>query len=504
MHDAGPSRVNDLGDTFTLAHPLYYESIDAYRPTPEFRGQIESLIPASWGVRRDGFWLHVHGGKRGAAQGFKIHVSSTVECSAKILDAVIPVCVEFDVPFKVAADTTLLALINSKRFFRGGAEKFVTIYPPTERDFERLMVSLYEATKASEFEGPYILSDRRFRDNQVLYYRYGGIAPRHRLRPDGTREPVIRGRNHEWVVDVRRPFFSLPEGVRDPFGGADELPGDGHTLLRGRYRVERPLSYSNSGGVYVASDLECNQRVVIKEARPHTGVSTIGGLRLDAPTLLRHERDILRRTNDIAATPTLIDFFQEWEHTFLVEEYIDAVSFGGYWASSENMIAPYIHDSARLSSSVPKLRGVGLHLIAAIEGMHTRGVALGDISPWNVLVSPTSLTVRLIDFEGAVMVDDDPRFIEFSTRWGTQGFVRPGRRQASGLSPCDDFYAAGALLAAAIAPVHALTRLKPTAISEFLDHFVQRGLPAFVATSIAHLQEGSVALAKQTLMDAAV
>lgn len=382
---------------------------------------------------------------------------------------------------------------------RGGAGKFITIYPTSDEGFPALMEALHQATRDLPAAGPYILSDRRYRDSRILHYRYGGIERHARLRPDGTREPVIRAANGGWIADVRRPYFSLPAGVEDPFGGAREVAGDGRSILAARFQVEMPLSFSNGGGVYLGRDLTNDRRVVIKEARPHTNVTHVDGLRIDGAYLLSHERLVLERTADLTCTPAFIAFFTQWEHTFLVEEYLPYSPFGDFWAGRDHIVGPYVHDSARVASFLPKFSRIATNLIEALEALHEGGIVVGDISPRNVLIDPATERTALIDFEGATLGNDDPRFTVFTKRWGTPGFTKPGRATTPGARPDEDWYALGALLASAVVPVHPLTRLKPSAVTDFLDHFVTIGLPGCVRSTVEHLMAGDPADAKKAV-----
>jgi hypothetical protein len=120
------------------------------------------------------------------------------------------------------------------------------------------------------YTGPYILSDRRYRDSGVVHYRYGGILPTRRLDVTGRGVPVMQLQYGQMVDDERLPFFHLPHGMSDPFASepdAAETDAEG-TLKQGRYLVQSVIGFSNPGGVYVALDRETGSKVLIKEARP--------------------------------------------------------------------------------------------------------------------------------------------------------------------------------------------------------------------------------------------
>jgi len=72
--------------------------------------------------------------------------------------------------------------------------------------------------------------------------------------------------------------------------------------------------------VYLGRDLRTQERVVLKEGRPHAGLDVVGR---DAVTRLTHERDILERLSGLDVVPALRDYFTLGDHHFLVQEFID-------------------------------------------------------------------------------------------------------------------------------------------------------------------------------------
>ena len=56
------------------------------------------------------------------------------------------------------------------------------------------------------------------------------------------------------------------------------------------YAVERAVHFSNGGGLYEARQRESGRRVILKEARPHAGLTRDSAY---AGHRLRHELDIL-------------------------------------------------------------------------------------------------------------------------------------------------------------------------------------------------------------------
>ena len=138
--------------------------------SPGYRNTLDRLVPSGWKRGESGIWLHaVPSDARLPLQGFKIHVSGTSLTAEELLRRVIPVCVENEVGFKVMADPLMLERTTSKNSSRGASGKFITIYPRDDEHFVTLVKALDRATNG--LAGPYILSDKRYGENRVLFYR---------------------------------------------------------------------------------------------------------------------------------------------------------------------------------------------------------------------------------------------------------------------------------------------------------------------------------------------
>ncbi|HEX7089413.1 MAG TPA: hypothetical protein VF192_04715 [Longimicrobiales bacterium] len=476
---------------YVIAHPEYFESPTRYTITPHYADVLASILPEGWKTVRDGPWLGVSNGAAFPPQGFKIHVSSIPAQAQTLLRLVASECVDRGFTFKVAADPRMLHVLNSKGFNRGNSGKFITIYPPTEDAFRELIEALYVKTRDRDFVGPYILSDRRYKDSKVLFYRYGGFERRQRLNIDGTKTPLIQSPAGEWVPDVRTPFFQLPEWVRDPFPTPADEDGRSEPILRGRFRVESAIRFSNSGGIYAGTDLETGQEIVIKEARPYTAPWTVGGVFLHASRFLEREWAILQRLQRLGCVPKAIALFTEWEHTFLVEEFIRGTTYWNFWVDRENLLCPFIRRPGRIEAFLPKFRATAEALIKAVASVHAAGVVLGDLSPRNVFITRDPFEVRFIDFEGAtVLGETNGDFAAFGRQWHTPGYMNPERSTRATADPSDDWYAVGMLLYCAVIPVQQFFALHPSARDLFLDECVRLGIPPEVRHIINALLHG--------------
>lgn len=458
-----------LEDTFhyTLADREFYEPLDRYRPNDDdYLAVAKRHLPPEWGVMRHGIWYNCFPPNATVpAQGWKIHVSATSGNSPSVLATVARVARNHNAPFKFAIDNFVFRLLNGKNWPRGGSGKFITLYPSSVQHCQELLDVLRGAMLG--YNGPYILSDRRYRDSRTVHYRYGGIAPTKRLCPSGEQRAVILGTSGEVLDDDRTPFFQMPHGVRDPFRDEAEDVADNSTgvlLNNGRYQITSAITFSNSGGVYLGLDKLTGQKVVIKEARPYTSQNQGG---TDAVWLLKKEYRLLSLIGDLQVAPQAIDFFQEWEHFYLVEEFIEGQILRGYnakWALALN-VAPTQSDS---DEYLRRYRQLYFRLAEIIAALHSRNIVFSDLSHYNVIVQDDGADIKLIDFEGAY-----EQGVDAPTLLYTPGFAPKQVYQDGSSEYRDDYYGLGGLMLAAVWPINSILALDSQAAEPFLASAVR-------------------------------
>lgn len=470
---------------FSLADKRYYESLTKYTAQrKDFQIGLERRLPADWSMHRHDVWTHCTPPQvRYPDQGWKIHLSATLAHAPAILATAATILIEQGVAFKFLSDRLLLSLSLGKRWSRGGSGKFMAIYPAREEQCAALLEQLHQATIG--FQGPYILSDRRYRDSRVVYYRYGGLRGTRRMGPDGKQTLVITDQQGQYVEDERTPYFRLPPGIEDPFASpAEPEQGEPGTLKRGRYKIDSVLTFSNSGGVYLATDRESGATVVIKEARPCTNISSRG---LDAVQLLKKEQRVLACLADTGLAPKPLDFFFDWEHAYLVEDYLEgARDFRGYM-SSVSLALRTRATQAYAQEFYDRYIEVMRQLTAILQELHRRHIVFGDLSMANVMVTPVGETgdikVQLIDFEGAHESD-----VDLPTHLFTPGFNSEEISERGVTAREDDLYALGSLMLAGLFPMNQLIGLDRRSGVRFLDALTRDfGLPEPLRQTIAGL-----------------
>ncbi|MEU6621012.1 class III lanthionine synthetase LanKC [Streptomyces litmocidini] len=433
-----------------LADREYYlPPTSAADPGPRF---VPGGVPPGLRGTEQGIWTVWGGPRTGLAeQGWKIHVSARLDRAQHVLDTVAGICFSEGVPFKHLSARLFFLFLHHKHAARAQAGKFCAVYPPDTATARRLLERLRDALDGEE--GPYVLTDRRFRDSRTVHYRYGSFdGARSRLRADGTREGTVRDGSGREVVDPRLPAFHLPEGITDPFVEEEEQPHAGPILIRD-YEVTRAVRLSNAGGAYRARDRRTGRTVFLKEARAHNGLVFDG---TDARQRLRHEYDVLRELHAAApgVGPEPLDHFTEWEHDFLVTEYVEGQPLVG-WLSRSSPLARADRTAGSVAAYYEACRRLLTALDASLERLHAAGYRFGDLSLGNVLVTPSG-GVRLVDFEAASALSAAP------SGMGTPGFTPPpGLRRADADPLFQDRYGASAVALAFLAPFHEIAEHAP-------------------------------------------
>jgi len=367
--------------------------IHAYKSSNTYIKIVDNLIiNTSYKIRSFEFYHYVEFGINTSFPefGWKIHVSAMNSNASEILRIVAHYCINNCIDFKFIRDEKLLSDINSKQWNRSSSGKFITIYPNNESIFIETLENLDILLR--DFKGPYILSDKRFKNSQVLYYRFGIV------KSDGSE--VFKGPNGEIFSDDPQPYYQKPYWIEDPIKDDLTLESDEDEqplLCNGRYLIKDALHITNSGGVYLAYDNLTGEDVLIKEARPYTSELVKG---MDAVFLKKVEKEVLIEMEKykLDFVPKYIDDFKEWEHQYLVTTYIKG------WTLSEDLGSPenvkIIH-SKNKEEIDKKFNNIKHQLISKLEKLWSLGISHGDITPENIIIDENG-KFYIVDFELAI------------------------------------------------------------------------------------------------------
>lgn len=451
--------MNNEYEAFCITNPHFYDTPAAGSPEEAY-GLADRSAPEGWQRKADDHWV-IFGPEDSElpSQGWKIHVSGCLDNAERIIETVWTYCVPRDITFKFLYSPRVLLARNAKYAGRGGSGKLVTVYPQDEVELELICKELDEALTGEP--GPYILSDLRWASGP-LHVRYGGFAPRYCTDDRGENVLAIEDSSGALVPDVRGPVFSVPAWVTPPDCLGPHLEArNAVTVGEIAYRIDEALHFSNGGGVYLGTHRRTGDKVVLKEARPHAGLSGDGA---DAVARLRRERDVLERLAGIEAIPRLLDFFAVGEHQFLVMEYVEGEALNKELVQRCPLLAtaPGHAELAAYAEWALTLHGDVERAIAAIHG---RGVVYGDLHMFNVIVRSDG-TVALIDFEVADDLDAGRR-----PGLGAVGFAAPRDRRGADI----DRYALACLKLALFLPLEpliTLDRAKAAELAEVVaEHF---------------------------------
>ncbi|RYZ40044.1 MAG: hypothetical protein EOO71_17645 [Myxococcaceae bacterium] len=418
----------------TFLDPEYYESLERHQPSAEYLEVVKPQLDSSWKIISGGYWTRCLPTESHREHGWKIHLSAAAGTAVELLQRAVPVLVAGRLTFKFCSDPSMLRLSLNKNAPRTGAGKFVTVYPDTEEEFKTLAEQLYEATAG--LWGPFLLTDRPYKDSKVVFYRYGTHWADERINLSGQRVPGMTGPDGVWGPDERRPYFSLPKWVKDPFAGwkpRQAAPASGDVRLNQRYRVESALKFNATGGIYQALDTQTGEHVVLREARPLTARDPG---QEETFLLLEKEARILKKLEPTGYTPRFVDLFRHWEHLFLVQEKLSAESLWGYAigfsrGSADQRVGEFF---TRIRESVTKL-------VLALKAIHTSGIVIRDLTRNNILFTADH-QIKIIDLEFAYEMDRD----EPHVRSWTNGHSSPQQRRWERPTPADDCYSLGAII----------------------------------------------------------
>jgi serine/threonine protein kinase len=442
-------------ELYCLADRLFYDTLDQQSPEGTDFTIAATPVPDGWDHAPSDTWMYYAPQDRAVpAQGWKIHISSRVDDAERVLSAVWEYCVPRGLPFKFLRSKPVMVMLNSKAAFRGSSGKLVTIYPPDVTQLELVLKELDEIL--SGVEGPYILSDLRYADGP-LFVRYGGFVERHCISESGGRVLALEDAEGRLVPDVRGPTFAVPPWVTLPDFLEPHLAARKSVTTTGLpYEIESVLHFSNGGGVYLAQDRRTQERVVLKEGRPHAGLDVAGR---DAVARIKHERDILERLAGLDVVPALRDYFILGDHHFLVEEFVEGNPLQRLLVHRY----PLTHPDCS-GEKLAEYTEWALDMIAKVElaadALHARGVVFGDLHPDNVLVTEDGRLI-LIDFEVSTLGADRAR-----STLAHPGFGAPADR----LGVDADRYAVACLHLSMFAPQTTITlSLHPEKVIQLAD-----------------------------------
>ncbi|WP_373481193.1 protein kinase [Geminocystis sp.] len=209
------------------------------------------------------------------------------------------------------------------------------------------------------------------------------------------------------------------------------------------YRMIKQIGRGSFGSVYLVVNETTNNQCVVKQLHP---ISNQPSFISHARRLFRQEAEILKKLTH-PQIPHLIDYFEEGEEFYLVEEYIE-----GHTLRQE-----LIPNQPWQEEQVINLLYDGLSILGDI---HSQGIIHRDVKPDNFLRRHGDNKLVLIDF-GAVkeFKIEQSRLVDPTVAMGTRGYM-PTEQARGKPYKNSDIYALG------IIAIQALTGVNPMDFEE--------------------------------------
>ena len=402
-------------------------------------------------------------------QGWKLHIAATVLSAGQILEAVAPYLNRRDVLFKGPTSLDELQKLNAGvEYAYSQVGKFITVYPRSPHEAKSLVRELHKLTRG--FPAPNIPFDFRFRQDSIVFYRYGSFESLNIEDSNGNRVPALRDEEGKLVPDPRYSQTARPEWVPPLFANEGLAPAQSSPLLTA-YRPFKSLSQRGKGGVYKAIDFTSSspRPCIVKEGR-YCGETSWDGT--DGAYLVAHEEMILRslQATGIPA-PAVLASFELQRNKYLVTEFIQGTTLDELLRKRQRRL--------RFDRIVTH----AIQLASLINRIHEAGWAWRDCKPANIIVGKNDV-LRPIDFEGATPIDVVQRRI-----WSTSNFT-PGLSVASS-GRLSDLYAFGAVIYFMIAG-QLPAKQNPVSLKT-----LRRNTPDELCRFVDQLLNGSIVSARQ-------
>ena len=396
-------------------------------------GEFEPLLTGlSIPYETGDVWLHCELAPITRTQGWKLHVSAVPFQAIELAGRAARLCVEHNVPFKLARSIKTLHALNDGELGETQIGKFLTAYPPDDNSAVKLADCLIDATQG--FLGPQIITD--FWLGGTVYSRYGSFSPTVRRDRFGLMRSYVMHGDEEVIDDYKIPFES-PQDIEVPFKNYRQSPWyedaevlRGKHVLAGKFLILDVIKSKPRGSVYLAISRAPNSTgrlCVVKEGRQGTFSDQLGR---DIRDRLRHQYELLEALRG-TCVPEPFDLFSEYGSSYLVVEFVPGLLISEFFAANGGL-----NGSERRTHLTYLIK-----LIDVVIEIHNRGVVHRDLTPNNIMISDEG-NVFLIDLELSIHLDNADNPFER----GTPGYISPQQQNGDRPQKTDDIYALGATL----------------------------------------------------------
>lgn len=368
-------------EEFLLSSPMFYGRVSI---KPEKEGYLLDSAEGFNRHRGDYWTTFLCPGYVIPNQGWKVHLSASVDNISIVINAAVAACTRFNVHFKVVNTASQYLLSNGKNADRLSAGKLVTIYPSKE-NFEDLVAFL--EGELQDQEGPEILTDLPG-SAPCVHFRYGAFIPM---------------KNEDGIYSIQdAEGLMIPD--RREILRADEFPSDDISMIQhakdrlknnGQLNVTRVLlvKQSNAGGVF-RCDFE-GKPSYLKLGRWKAGLDRDG---IDGWTRVKNEFKILEVLRDSGFTAEPERLLENGRTIVAVTGDLGADNLQVFKRSNFPI---YGVQNGGWAEYLSEVLSICEQVKSAIKYMHSKGVFHRDLHIRNVLYSKGK--VSIVDFEDAVL-----------------------------------------------------------------------------------------------------
>ena len=208
-------------------------------------------------------------------------------------------------------------------------------------------------------------------------------------------------------------------------------------ILRNRYRPAKSLGGGGFAKTYLAEDVDkLKEQCVIKQFAPQ--VQGTAGLQ-KATELFEQEARRLQQLGEHSQIPTLLAYFQEDSHLYLVQQFIDG----------QNLLKELQQEG---TFSEDKIRDLLEDLLNILKVVHQQKVIHRDIKPENIILRNDGKIV-LIDFGASKQLTQTVMATQ-GTMIGSFGYAPLEQMQGGEAYPAGDLYGLGATCFHLLSGIH--------------------------------------------------
>lgn len=340
-------------------------------------------------------------------QGWKIHLSPILTDYSEVLLETIKLLIPRKISFKFVPNLHDYQFMSDKNVMPSQFGKYITIYPDNFYQFKNLLEKL--SNIFVDKKGVRVPSDKNY--NNIVNYRYGGFFPRIYMDEEANLTYDIIDGKGKLIPDKRKTYFTLPEGITDPFISENLNHNDKEKSVsvigvesKHRFLINGIIRRLGTGNVYQGIDLNSKKNIIIKESR-YGSLPDWQEPENRNINLKKNELKILKQhvlTNDVL-TPKYIDYFKNEDSFFLVEELINGKSIRDILPINPMLKNVSAQEKKKLNTSIIS---IWKQILCIVSKIHNLGYVLNDISDDNFLVDKNN-KVYLVDLETISKLKDN-------------------------------------------------------------------------------------------------